>query len=233
LRPKISVIIPAYNEAKTIRELKLEVIKALNSNSSTNHAEIIIVDDGSTDETYQYANGDGTIVLRHEKNKGYGAAVKYGLDHATGDILVTIDGDFQNEPKEIPALISTLIKSKADFVNGSKFLCKTKPDVPFLKRIGEIVATFLIRLIYRTKVTYSQSGFKAIKKSLYDKVKPLKEDKFGFNSELLIKSLNRGFIVKEIPVTIKPRPHGKSRIAFFKDGFRILFVMFKNILRRR
>ncbi|MHA1377714.1 MAG: glycosyltransferase family 2 protein [Candidatus Helarchaeota archaeon] len=232
MRPKISVIIPAYNEAKTIRKLKFEVIKALNSDSWFNSAEIIIVDDGSTDETYQYANGNGSIVLRNEVNSGYGAAVKKGLENAHGDILVTIDGDYQNEPKEIPNLINELINSGADFVNGSKFLSKSTPSVPFLKRVGEIVARIIIRIIYGTNVTYTQSGFKAFKRILYDKVKPIKENKFGFNSELLIKSLNKGFKVREIPVTIKPRPHGKSRIAFFKDGFRILFVLFKNILRR-
>ena len=231
MHSKVSIIIPAYNEAKTIKQLKLEVIRALNSHHSTNSAEVIIVDDGSTDETYHFANGNGTTVLRNERNLGYGAAVQKGLDHATGDILITIDGDYQNEPREIPDLIKALTNYKVDFVNGSKYLGKDKPKVPFLKRIGEKIASIIIKLIYRTKITYSQSGFKAIKKTLYEKIKPLKEEKFGFNTELLIKSLKNGFKVREIPVTIKPRPHGKSRIAFFKDGFRILFVLFKTVLR--
>ncbi len=230
LRPKISVIIPAYNEAKTIKDLKLEVIRALISKSTTNSAEIIIVDDGSTDDTYRFANGNGTIVLRNEKNSGYGAAVRKGLDHATGDILITIDGDYQNDPTEIPELINALLKSKADFVNGSKFLGKFKPKVPFIKKIGEKIVSFLIKLIYRKKITYSQSGFKAFKKSLYERVKPIKEQRFGFNSELLVKTLKKGYNIKEIPVTIKPRPHGKSRIQFFKDGVRILYVFIRTIL---
>ncbi|NVM04543.1 MAG: glycosyltransferase family 2 protein [Candidatus Helarchaeota archaeon] len=231
MRPKVSVIIPAYNEAKTIKELKLEVIRSLISKSSTNSAEIIIVDDGSTDDTYRFANGNGTIVLRNEKNSGYGAAVKKGLDHATGDILVTIDGDYQNNPLEIPSLIDALIKTGADFINGSKFLGRFKPKVPFIKKIGEKIVGFLIKLIYRKRITYSQSGFKAFKRTLYEKVKPIKEERFGFNSELLVKSLKHGFNIKEVPVTIKPRPHGKSRIQFFKDGLRILYVFMRTILR--
>lgn len=232
MHPKLSIIIPAYNEAKNIKSLKSEVIRAMNSDPFKNSAEIIIVDDGSTDETYQFANGNGTIVLRNEVNSGYGAAVKKGMDYATGNILVTIDGDYQNEPSEIPDLIDELIKTKADFINGSKFLGKYKPKVPFIKKIGEAFVSFFIKFVYKTRITYSQSGFKAIKKSVYEEVKDsLREKRFGFNTEILINSLKKGFKVREIPVTIRPRPHGRSNVKYIKDGLRIIFVLFKTAFR--
>lgn len=226
MHQKISIVIPAFNEEKTIEELIKGICSKINSNT-----ELIVVDDGSTDKTAKCADCNGTIILQNERNLGYGGALIRGINHATGDIIVTIDGDAQNEPEEINRLLKPIIEGKADFVVGSRHLGTANTPIPLFKKLAERVVYYIIRFIYRTEITYSQSGFRAIKRKVLNSIMPLTEKKFAFSMDILTKAIKKGFRVKEVPITIMARPHGNSRVNVFKDGIRIVYVLIKNIIR--
>ncbi|MHA1800047.1 MAG: glycosyltransferase family 2 protein [Candidatus Helarchaeota archaeon] len=226
MRSKISIVIPAYNEEKTIGELIKGICCKFNSDS-----ELIIVDDGSTDRTSECANINGTKIIRNERNLGYGGALIRGINHATGDIIVTIDGDAQNKPEEINRLIRPILRGEADFVVGSRHLGTANAPIPLFKKMAERVVYYIIKFVLRTEITYSQSGFRAIKRKVLNAIMPLTEKKFAFSMDILIKAIKKGFRVKEVPITIMARPHGNSRVNVLKDGIRIVWVLIKNIIR--
>lgn len=229
MRPDISIVIPAYNEEHTIRNLLLGIHETFNSG----HAEIIVVDDGSSDNTAKISSSiNGVRVIRNEKNLGYGAAIIRGMLESKGEIIVTIDGDAQNKPEEIKNLISPILKNKCDFVVGARHNGMTIAPIPFFKRVSEKVVFYILKFIYNIEISYSQSGFRGIKRKVLRRVMPLYEYKFSFSMELLMKTIKNGFRIKEIPITIMARPHGCSRVNLLKDGVRILYVMLKHILMK-
>lgn len=219
---KISIIIPAYNEEKSIKDLLLQIPKDIQD-------EVIVVDDGSTDNTYKESKFNGAKVIRNKINYGYGASTLRGIYHSTGDIIVTIDADCQNNPKEIKDLIKPILDGKVDCTIGSRYLGKMEKPTPFYKRIGEIFVGLVIKLCYGKKVTYSQSGFRAFKKTVFKQITPFKERRYGFTMELLVKLLKNKVNYKEIPITFYERKTGKSHVNVIKDGLRILWTLFKTM----
>ena len=226
LHHKVSIVIPAFNEEKTIGDLINGICSKFNSD-----CELIVVDDGSTDRTAECANCNGTKILRNQRNLGYGGALIRGINHATGDIIVTIDGDAQNKPAEINRLVKPILKGEADFVVGSRHLGTANAPIPLFKKAAERVVYYIIKFVYRTEITYSQSGFRAIKRKVLNSIMPLTEKKFAFSMDILTKAIKNGFRVKEVPITIMPRPHGNSRVNVLKDGIRIVWVLINNIIR--
>ncbi|MBD3230960.1 MAG: glycosyltransferase [Candidatus Lokiarchaeota archaeon] len=226
MNKKISIVIPAYNEEKTIRKFLLTIPEDLNP-------EVIVVDDGSTDNTYSQARYNGAKVIKNPHNMGYGAAILEGVKHAEGDIIVTIDADAQNDAKEIRNLVKPIINEEADFTIGSRTLGRVERPIPVYKRIGEIFFHLIIKICYGKKVTYSQSGFRAIKKEILKKIEPFEEKRFGFSTELLVKILKNRIEYKEVPITFLERKAGRSKINVIKDGFRILWVLFKTMAFKR
>ena len=229
MKPNVSIIIPAYNEEVTIGSL----LKGIHDTFNSGYAEIIVVDDGSSDKTSQRAaEVNGIIVIRNEKNLGYGAAIIRGMLESKGDIIVTIDGDAQNKPHEINALLNPIINGEYDFVVGSRHKGMVIGPVPLFKRVAEKVVHFFLRFVYDIEISYSQSGFRAIRRKVLRRVMPLEEYGFSFSMELLMKSIKNGFRIKEIPITIMPRPHGCSRVNVFKDGLRIIYTLIKHSMIR-
>ncbi len=223
---KISIVIPAYNEEKSIRDFLLKIPKDLNP-------EIIVVDDGSTDNTYSEAKFNGAKVIRNPRNLGYGAAILRGIKYATGDIIVTVDADGQNDAREIKNLVEPILRGEADFIVGSRTLGRVEKPIPIYKRIGEIFVHLIIKICYGKTVTYSQSGFRAIRKDIIEKITPFDEKHFGFTMELLVKILKNRVKFKEIPITYYERKTGKSHVDVIKDGLRILWVLFKTMAFKR
>jgi glycosyltransferase involved in cell wall biosynthesis len=222
----LSIIIPAFNEEQSLSEV-------LNSIALTCPHEIIVVDDGSSDNTFMVAKAHPRVrVIRHILNRGYGAAVITGFEIARSDIIVTIDADGQNDPKEIPELIQPIISGMADVVIGSRFLKELNElRISLIKQIGEKFIGFVLRKKYGVKITNSQSGFKAIRKEVLRVILPLMEERFGFNTEFLVKTIKHGFKVVETPKKETMRKHGKSKIKVFRDGFRIVYALIKSIFK--
>lgn len=220
-RPQIIAAIPCLNEAQFIADIVTRAKKYVD--------KVIVIDDGSTDKTSEIARAAGAEVIRHQKRKGAGAATKSGFQAAKAnhaDILVTLDGDGQHNPDEIPMLVSPISDNKADLVIGSRFPQQTQQTLQTLptpqtnirryRKFGIDVITWLYNLGSRVKITDSQCCFRAHSQRLLDSI-DITENGFGFSVEVLTKARKKGLIITEVPIScvyhsqgssLHPIPHG-------------------------
>jgi len=217
-RSAVTVVIPAYNEEKTIGNVISETTSIMNGLDVP--YEIIVVNDGSTDKTGQIASTYKATVLSNNKNRGKGYALRRALQHASGDIIVTIDSDGEHKPKEIPDLIEPLFNG-TDIVAGSRFLGSQRRATTNLNIIGNFFFNATIMTLTGKRVTDSQTGFRAIKRSVLQKLN-LNSDGYEIESEITVKSLKNGFTFKETPISVERRKYNISKIRLLQDGTRIL-----------
>jgi glycosyltransferase involved in cell wall biosynthesis len=222
-RSAVTVVIPAYNEEKTIGNVLLETNSIMNGLGVP--YEIIVVDDGSTDKTGQIASTHKAIVLSNKKNCGKGYALRKALQHATGDIIVTIDSDGEHKPKEIPDLIEPLFNG-TDIVAGSRFLGSQKRATKNLNILGNLFFNATIMTLTGKVVTDSQTGFRAIKKNVLETLN-LQSDGYEIEAEITVKGLRNGFTFKEKPITVERRKYSVSKIKLLADGTRIMKTILK------
>jgi glycosyltransferase involved in cell wall biosynthesis len=219
----VSIVIPAFNEEKTIGNVIEETVTVMDSLNMP--YEIIVVDDGSTDNTRRVAARYKVTVLSNEKNLGKGCAERKGFQHAQGDIIVTIDGDGAHKPKEISNLITPLLNG-TDIAAGSRFLGRGKYTTSKLNLLGNIMFNMSIRLMTGRHVTDSQTGFRAIKKDALKKLN-LESEGFDIETEITVKSLTNGFIFQEQPITVNRREYDTSKLRILSDGAKILKTILK------
>lgn len=217
------MIIPAYNEENTIGDTISNTISAMES--MENPYEIIVVDDGSTDNTRRIATGYKVTVLFNGGNRGKGYALKKGFQHAQGDIIVTIDADGAHKPKEIPDLIHPLFNG-VDIVTGSRFLGNQMNSTSKLNRIGNILINTLIMTLTGKLITDSQTGFRAFKKEVLQKTN-IKSLGYEVETEITVKSLKNGFTYQEKPISCTKRKYNMSKLKVLPDGIKILTTIFK------
>ncbi len=207
--------IPSYNEESYIEN----IVK-----SAKKHVDkVVVCDDGSTDNTAQIAKNAGAIVISHKKNMGYGAAIISLFDYArenNADIMITIDGDGQHNPEQIPLLLNTLTQHNVDVVIGSRFLNKNS-ETPGYRKRGIKIITSAANVGTDLKVSDSQSGFRAYSKNAINVIHPTDEG-MSVSTEILIKISNKGLSIAEVPITVSyngntseqsPVPHGISVLA--------------------
>ena len=209
---KITIGIPAYNEEKNIAKIITKLKKITDS--------IIVCDDGSSDMTSEIAKNLGVIVISHKKNMGYGAAIRTIFEKSAeigSDILVTFDADGQHRIEDVSRVLHPLENSEADIVIGSRFLGK-QSNVPNYRKLGIKVITQVTNSSLKTKLTDSQSGFRAYSKQVLSKIS-LSEIGMGISTEILIKASSGGLRITEVPITIlysgdtsthNPVSHGTS-----------------------
>ena len=209
---KITIGIPAYNEEKNIAKIIIKLKKITDS--------IIVCDDGSSDMTSEIAKNLGVIVISHKKNMGYGAAIRTIFEKSAeigSDILVTFDADGQHRIEDVSKVLHPLENSEADIVIGSRFLGK-QSNVPNYRKLGIKVITQVTNSSIKTKLTDSQSGFRAYSKQVLSKIS-LSEIGMGISTEILIKASSEGLRITEVPITIlysgdtsthNPVSHGTS-----------------------
>ena len=209
---KITIGIPAYNEEKNIAKIIIKLKKITDS--------IIVCDDGSSDMTSEIAKNLGVIVISHKKNMGYGAAIRTIFEKSAeigSDILVTFDADGQHRIEDVSRVLHPLENSEADIVIGSRFLGK-QSNVPNYRKLGIKVITQVTNSSIKTKLTDSQSGFRAYSKQVLSKIS-LSEIGMGISTEILIKASSGGLRITEVPITIlysgdtsthNPVSHGTS-----------------------
>ena len=209
---KITIGIPAYNEEKNIAKIITKLKKITDS--------IIVCDDGSSDMTSEIAKNLGVIVISHKKNMGYGAAIRTIFEKSAeigSDILVTFDADGQHRIEDVSRVLHPLENSEADIVIGSRFLGK-QSNVPNYRKLGIKVITQVTNSSIKTKLTDSQSGFRAYSKQVLSKIS-LSEVGMGISTEILIKASSKGLRITEVPITIlysgdtsthNPVSHGTS-----------------------
>jgi glycosyltransferase involved in cell wall biosynthesis len=219
----ISVVIPAYNEERTIGNVVSETILVMESIEMP--YEILVVDDGSIDMTRQIATRYKATVLSNGKNQGKGYALRKGFQYAQGDIIVTVDADGSHKPKEIPNLIQPLFHG-VDITAGSRFLGLGKDSTSRLNRIGNILFNIVIMILTGKLITDSQTGFRAFKKYALQDI-DLRSNGYEIETELTVKGLKNSYVVQEVPICCEKRQSGRSRIRILFDGLRILRTILK------
>tara|TARA_Y100001936_G_scaffold120336_1_gene117796 strand:- start:418 stop:1299 length:882 start_codon:yes stop_codon:yes gene_type:complete len=212
---KIIIGIPAFNEEKNIAS----IITKLRNITET----IIVCNDGSSDLTSEIAENMGAVVINHEKNLGYGGAIRsifLKAKELDGEILVTFDADGQHRIEDIENVIEPIIDEKADLVIGSRFLDESEKEVPQYRKVGIKVITKITNASIKDEITDSQSGFRAYSKKVVDELNP-SELGMGISTEILIKASTKNFKIVEVPIKIlysgdtsthNPISHGSSVI---------------------
>ena len=193
---KVIVGIPAFNEEKNIAVLIIQLKKIAD--------KIIVCNDGSTDLTSKIAEELGATVINHEKNLGYGAAIKsifLKSKNLGGDILVTFDADGQHRIEDINRVINPIINGESDLVIGSRFLDESKKEVPKYRKVGINVLTKITNATIKKQLTDSQSGFRAYSKKVLNELSP-SELGMGISTEILIKASAKNFRISEVPIKI-------------------------------
>lgn len=205
---RISVILSAYNEEKTI----YDVIGRIPNNISKD-LEVIVVDDGSTDGTSKEAKRAEACVFHHRKNIGVGAAMKTGVKASLenhSDIIVKMDADGQHDPAEIPKLIKPILDDEADLVVGARSR-EVFQEMPLLKRYGNLFLSWLVRLLGSCQVYDSQSGFRAMTRKLIQSISF--DSKYTYTQEMIIKAARKGFRIKEVQIHCSERSFGNSKVV--------------------
>lgn len=215
---KVSAIIGALNEAGAIGD----VVRGCLRDGGVD--EVVVVDDGSRDRTAELAAAAGARVVRHAHNLGKGAALRRAAAEASGEVLVTLDGDGQDDPRDVAALVEG-IETGADLVIGSRFLGELRPgSITTVNRIGNRGLTLALNLLYGVQLSDTQAGMRAIRRSVWERL-PLRAARYEIETEVLVRAIQAGAKVVEVPVTRSARAHGQSGLHAVRDGGRILACM--------
>ncbi|MBL7150392.1 glycosyltransferase [Candidatus Microgenomates bacterium] len=233
---KLSIIIPVYNEEKTILKI---LIKVKEADTLGLKKEIIIVDDGSTDGTKAQisklklrSNNIIIKMIEHRQNQGKGAAVQSGLKAASGDILLIQDADLEYSPRDYPRLLRPIVEKQTKVVYGSrlmkmKFSLFGKNPTPLpLHYLGNRFLSWATSFLYCAKITDMETGYKVMRKEVYKRLH-LAAKRFELEPEITAKILKMGYKILETPITIKPRGYKEGKKISWKDGIKALFVLLK------
>jgi glycosyltransferase involved in cell wall biosynthesis len=224
---KLSIVIPCYNEEKTLIECVNRVLEIADDVLSL---EIIIVDDHSIDNSYSIAreiekNHSGIKVYRHEKNLGKGAALRTGFESASGDYFAVQDADLEYDPNDLKRLINPLVEGKADVVFGSRFLSTGAHRVLyFWHSIGNRFLTFLSNMFTDLNLTDMETCYKVFRRDVIHAI-DIKENRFGFEPEIVAKVAKMRLRVYEIGISYYGRTYAEGKKIGAKDGLRALYCI--------
>jgi glycosyltransferase involved in cell wall biosynthesis len=229
----LSVIVPCFNEKNTINE----VIKAV-LNSPYPFKEIIIVDDCSSDGTAEILKGkhennkDISKIIYHQRNEGKGAAIRSGIDFASGDAIIIQDADLEYDPNEYGKLMLPIINNKADVVFGSRFLGSEAHRVLyFYHRIGNGFLTLLSNFFTNLNLTDMETCYKVFRKDIIKSI-IIEENRFGFEPEITAKISKLNCRIYEVGISYYGRTYEEGKKIGWKDGFRAIYCILKyNIFR--
>jgi len=216
VKNSISVVIPAYNEEHNIKEVVTRI------RSLYPEYEIIVVDDGSCDQTAKRARSAGATVYQHPYNIGNGAAVKTGIRNARGDIVVFMDDDGQHGAEDISKLTKHF--PEFDMVVGAR---KSHQQANFLRRIGNKIYNILAAYVGKFPVLDLTSGFRAVKSDVIRKFVYLLPNTYSYPTTSTLCVLRCGFSLKYVSIDVKERKGGKSNIKILKDGVRFFLIIVK------
>jgi len=221
----VSVVIPTLNEAGNIREALTTIEKEV-----AYPKEIIVVDGDSTDGTQEIVK-DTNCKLIIEPRRGYGIALRTGIKHAKGDVIVMVDGDGTYEVRHINRLLDTMIKNNAEMVLATRMYDPHKA-MGMMNFVANKVLTFFYDLLFGQFLSDTQSGFRAISRPAFEKVE-FKEDDMSFATEMLVGFAKEGFKMVEVPSVYKRRKYGKTKLRKIKSGVEIFTTMFRGFMERK
>ena len=226
---KLSIIIPVYNEMNTIQEIlkKIEDLYEIKK-------QIIIVDDGSSDETFNliqnYNFKSEHKIIKHKVNSGKGAAIKSSVNYISGDIVIIQDADLEYDPKDYKEIIFPIIKNKSKIVYGSRVLNKKRYNqtnfISNFRIFCNHILTLLTNLLYRQNLTDAHTCYKAFDANIFKQIN-LKENDFAFCPEITAKVSKLGFKIFEVPINYVGRNYNEGKKISFYDGIRAVIVLLK------
>jgi glycosyltransferase involved in cell wall biosynthesis len=219
---KLSVVIPVYNEKKSLLEILRRVL------SAPVEKEIIVVDDFSTDGTRDLLRDlekQEFKVLYHEKNQGKGAALRTGFRHATGDFVIVQDADLEYDPNEYPKLLQPILNGAADVVYGSRFSGQRK-NMTSLHTLGNLFLTGMTNIFFRTSITDMETCYKLFKRETIQGI-PIECNRFNFEPEITAKLLKRGLRIVEVPIAYSGRSSSEGKKITWRDGFSAVWTLIK------
>lgn len=226
---KLSIVIPAYNEEESIKET-IEQIEDAFSKVNIEH-EIFVVNDNSKDNTLEVLKqlAQKYPSLKYETNNGsngFGYAVRYGLERFSGDCVAVMMADLSDSPEDLIRYYNTMIKGNYDCVFGSRFIKGGKViDYPWLKKIINRIANFIIRMVMRIKYNDTTNAFKLYKREVIEGVKPILSPHFNLTIELPLKAIIRGFSYTVVPNSWTNRKYGVSKLKIKEMGSRYFFIL--------
>lgn len=219
---KLSILIPVYNERATIQEIIQRVL------ASPFEKQVIAVDDGSTDGTRDILaplEQQGVIVLYHDHNRGKGAALHTGIQHATGDIILIQDADLEYDPRDYAQLVQPIVEGRAKVVYGSRFL-GPRMAMFFWHMLANKMLTLMTNVLYDAILSDMETGYKAFRADVI-KGLPLRSRRFDFEPEITAKILKRGIRIFEVPISYYGREYSEGKKIGMKDGIVAIWTLLK------
>ncbi len=226
---KLCIIMPVYNERQTVEEI---VRRVLGVDLNGIQKELILVDDGSTDgtrdvlQTLSRQELSGVKVVLHRHNQGKGAAIRTGLSHANGDLIVIQDADLEYDPRDYAVLLQPILDGKADVVYGSRFLGPHRA-FNFLHMVGNKFLTLVTNVLYNTILTDMETCYKVFRVEVLRSMR-IRSNRFDFEPEITAKVLKRGYRVFEVPISYSGRDLDEGKkISAWRDGLTALWALIK------
>jgi glycosyltransferase involved in cell wall biosynthesis len=220
----LSVVIPVYNEKNTLRE----ILRRVQATGLAN--EILIVDDGSNDGTRELLAElppqPGLRILLHPRNMGKGAAVRTGIQQATGQVILIQDADLEYNPRDYPLLLKPLEDGLADVVYGSRFLGAARRVTMFWHMLANQLLTLATNILYNSILSDMETGYKVFRAELIQSIR-LRANRFDFEPEITAKLLKRRARIFEVPIAFNPREYNEGKKIRLPDAFAAIWALLK------